>query len=125
VVDAYCCTAPTIEASVLRLSILFLLLLSGELRADCTEPGKARWPIKSTVVDNTDLKHPRELDLQDLLDLPDPPGVTKNDSRYQNDVIPAFTNPANLREGDIVAVEGWQKEIPVNQGFGTLERHGG
>jgi hypothetical protein len=105
-VEPYYCAAPTIEASMYRLSLLFLLLGYGELRADCTEPGKARWPIKSAVVDNADLTHPTELDLQDLLDFLDPPGVTKNDSRYQNDVIPAFANSANLKEGDIAAVEG-------------------
>ena len=92
---------------MLRLSILSLLLVSAELRAECTEPGKARWPIKSTVASIAALKHPKDVDLGDLLDLPDPPGVTKNDADYQENLIPAFSNAAGLEEGDIVAVEGW------------------
>ncbi|HEY6951705.1 MAG TPA: hypothetical protein VI758_04820, partial [Bacteroidota bacterium] len=39
--------------------------------------------------------------------LPDPPGVKKNDARYQDSFIPSFRNSMGLHEGDIVRVSGW------------------
>lgn len=89
-----------------RLCILFLLL-SSELHAACTEPGKARWSIKSTVVSIAALKNPQPVDLSDLLALTDARGVTKNDANYQDKLIPVAANAAGLKEGDIVVVEGW------------------
>jgi len=69
------------------------------------KPGVERWPIKisahklhSTV---------RDVSFADLTTLPDPPGVTHNDPRYQDAFIPSFQNSKNLEEGDIVRVSGW------------------
>lgn len=92
---------------MVRPYVVFLLLVSTELRAECTEPGIARWAIKSSVASITALQHPRKIDLQYLRDLSDPPDVTNNDARYREHRIPAFDNPANLQEGDIVSVEAW------------------
>lgn len=92
---------------MLRPYVLFLFLVSTEIHSECTEPGKARWAIKSSVTSITALQHPQRIDLQDLRDLPEPPDVTNNDARYREHRIPAFDNPANLQEGDIVSVEGY------------------
>ena len=75
------------------LTAILLILPFSRHTAECHEPGHARWPVKSTLTDNADIQHPRHVSLQDILDLPDPPDVTKNDARYQDTEIPLFSNP--------------------------------
>ena len=73
-------------------------------------PGKARWPIKTSVPEGGDLDHPSRADLGDLIDadkLPDAPGVTKNDARFQDALIPKFDNPLGVTEGNILSTVGW------------------
>ena len=73
-------------------------------------PGKARWPIKTSVPEGADLDHPSRADLGDLIDadkLPDAPGVTKNDARFQDALIPKFDNALGVAEGDILSTVGW------------------
>ena len=73
-------------------------------------PGKARWPIKTSVPEGADLDHPSRADLGDLIDadkLPDAPGVTKNDARFQDALIPKFDNPLGVTEGNILSTVGW------------------
>src|SRR5437870_2079017 len=74
------------------------------------QPGKARWPIKTSVPEGADLDHPSRADLGDLIDadkLPDAPGVTKNDARFQDALIPKFDNPLGVTEGNILSTVGW------------------
>ena len=79
-----------------------------QVKAACTEPGKARWCLKSSVPAGSDFSHPVHIALADLLMLGDPvPPIKKNDSRYSKTLIPAFDNPFHLKEGDIVQTEGW------------------
>lgn len=68
------------------------------------KPGVERWPIKTSVVANADQK---TVALADLLKLPDPPGVAKDDHRYQSNRIPSFQNPLGLKEGDQITTSGW------------------
>jgi hypothetical protein len=63
-----------------------------------------RWPIKTTPHKKTG---PLTVELSDLINMPDPPGVTMNDSRYETALIPAFTNPLGIKEGDLVKTEGY------------------
>ena len=74
------------------------------------EPGKARWSIKTSVPDGADLDHPTRVDLGDLIDadkLPEAPGVTNKDARFQDARIPKFDNPLGVAEGDILSTVGW------------------
>jgi hypothetical protein len=71
------------------------------------EPGKARWPIKTSVSADARLDHPKATQYADLAKLDDPPGVTKNDRRYQDALIPQFPNAHSLMEGDTILVTGW------------------
>src|SRR5437762_12656559 len=74
------------------------------------QPRKARWPIKTSVPEGADLDHPSRADLGDLIDadkLPDAPGVTKNDARFQDALIPKFDNPLGVTEGNILSTVGW------------------
>src|SRR5437899_3662583 len=74
------------------------------------QPGKVRWPIKTSIPEGADLDHPTRVDLADLIDatkLPDAPGVTKNDAQFQAARIPKFDNPLGIAEGDILSTVGW------------------
>jgi hypothetical protein len=63
-----------------------------------------RWPIKTTPAHRTNA---RIVPLFDIISMPDPPGVTMNDARYEDSLIPLFSNPINLKEGDLVKTEGY------------------
>ncbi len=74
------------------------------------QPGKVRWPIKTSIPEGADPDHPTRVDLADLIDatkLPDAPGVTKNDAQFQAARIPKFDNPLGIAEGDILSTVGW------------------
>jgi hypothetical protein len=89
------------------------LLLAGFLagRWSTNAPGQPvhhkRWSIKTSIPDNTDLQHPKPLAFADLIALPNAPGVSNSDSRYDSARIPAFPNSLNVKEGDLVSVKAW------------------
>ncbi len=94
--------------------IVFLgLLAAGCLAgpAPSAAPGQPvhhkRWSIKTSIPDNTDLQHAKSLAFDDLIALPNAPGVKNNDSRYDAKRIPAFENSLNVKEGDLVSVKAW------------------
>jgi hypothetical protein len=91
------------------MSRYLLLLLAGSAlcRAACEHPGKERWAIKSTVPAGVDLKKTRTVKITDVAGLINPPGVTNKDSRFAEDLIPSFTNPLHLKEGDLVTFTGY------------------
>jgi hypothetical protein len=68
--------------------------------------GKERWPIKTSVPDGTDFGHAASVALGDLLALPDAPGVTHDDPRYQSARIPGKAGDA-FPEGKLVVTTGW------------------
>lgn len=88
--------------------LLFILcfLLAASFIAWCVD--HHRWPLKTVPAKKT---HARTENLNDVITMPDPPGVTMNDSRYESTLIPAFTNTLNLKEGDLVKVEGYMHLI--------------
>ena len=69
------------------------------------KPGVERWPIKTSAHKMHDV--PEDIDFNKLIALPDPPGVKKNDPRFQDAFIPSFQNSEDLDEGDMVRVSGW------------------
>ena len=74
------------------------------------QPGKVRWPIKTSIPEGADPDHPTRVDLADLIDatkLPDAPGVTKNHAQFQAARIPKFDHPLGVAEGDILSTVGW------------------
>ena len=87
------------------LALLIGAVFGPPLHADprTIHPGKARWPIKTSVQPGT----PKVVPLADLLTLADPPGVTKHDPRFQATRIPQFPNALGVQEGDLVTVIGW------------------
>jgi hypothetical protein len=74
-----------------------------------------RWLIKTTPHKKTG---PHTVALNDLINMPDPPGVTMNDSRYETALIPSFTNPLDLKEGDLVKTEGYMHLVALETNDG-------
>jgi len=74
----------------------------------CNGPGKARWPIKTSLPEGASASASgKTVALAKLLALPPAPDVTDNDKRFQDARIPAFANDLKLKEGDLVTTTGW------------------
>jgi hypothetical protein len=87
---------------------LVLLLLSWTTGASGQNCGTERRPIKDSLPTGANLTQSKTVSLADLLKMPDPqPKVHKNQAEFQKQRIPAFSNPLNVKEGDIVTVTGW------------------
>ncbi len=80
---------------------------SSAAQAPEIKPGIERWPIKTSLAEGADPAHAKSIAFADLIALGDVPGVKKDDPRYQDARIPAFSNSLNVKEGDIVTVRGW------------------
>jgi hypothetical protein len=89
--------------------VLFGLLFAFAVNDYGQERGQieSRLSIKTSLPPRADVTHARTLELTDLIGLPDPPGVAKNDERYQKARIPAFANTLNVKEGDVIKLSGW------------------
>ena len=68
--------------------------------------GVERWPVKTSAPDGTDFAKSTKVALTDLLALPDAPGVTHNDKRYQSARIPAQAGD-KFPEGKLITTTGW------------------
>lgn len=89
-------------------AILSVCLLPALVGVGCDRDRReSREEIKSSLPPGADLDQARNLTLMDLSMLPEPPGLQKNDPRYQDARIPAFPNSLGLKEGDVVTVSGW------------------
>ncbi len=88
------------------LSAIMLVWVCSALAKE-PEPGKARWPIKTSLPEGADVNKSKDVPLLRLLILEDPPGIKHNDQRYQAARIPEFTNSLDLKEGDIISTAGW------------------
>jgi hypothetical protein len=80
---------------------LAALLLAGLV----THPGVIRWPIKTSISEKIATAVPLPI----LDALPQVPGVTKDDARYQSALIPGKF--ASLREGETISTEGWLRLV--------------
>jgi hypothetical protein len=70
-------------------------------------PGKARWIIKTTVLDEANVEQGKFVAYDDLVKLANPQDVKRNDSRFQETRIPAFENTLEVKEGDILTTRAW------------------
>jgi hypothetical protein len=93
-----------------------LLLLAFCLASLALPQGTERWSIKTSVAKGSKLSHPKFVPLKDLLQFANPPDVKAHDKRYQDARIPAFENPAGLKEGDMVATEGYLVLVALDKG---------
>lgn len=83
-------------------------------------PTMGRWPIRTSVLPTANLDRPKKIALQDLMALPNPQGVKRQDVRYQSTRIPPSPNVPAVAEGDIVTTEGWVRAI-IAQASGDWE----
>jgi hypothetical protein len=68
---------------------------------------ETRVPVKTSLPPGTNPIQQHNLSFADFISIPDPPGVQKNDPRYDKVRIPPFSNPQGVKEGDIVRVGGY------------------
>jgi hypothetical protein len=68
---------------------------------------ETRVAVKTGLPAGTDPSNAKLLSFADFISIPEPPGVTKNDPRYDKQRIPAFSNPQGVKEGDVVKVKGY------------------
>jgi hypothetical protein len=68
---------------------------------------ETRVAVKTSLPSGTDPNNPKLLTFADFISIPEPPGVVKNDPRYDKQRIPAFSNPQGVKEGDVVSVKGY------------------
>lgn len=100
----------TIRAEILCALIVcisFGILLQGcksKREGGATE---TRVAVKTSLPAGTDISQARSLTFAEFASIPEPPGVQKNDPRYDKQRIPAFPNPLNVKEGDVVKVRGY------------------
>jgi len=83
-----------------------LITISNFLSGQEFNPGKERWPVKTSV---TYLRPVKEISLQELLNLPVPIlRYSKNlRDEYQDQRFPDTVGKHHLREGDIVTTSGY------------------
>src|SRR5262245_47219386 len=87
--------------------LLLVLLIPFGADAVCHSPGKARWPIKSSVPDHANFSKSKNVALTDLVKLSFPPGAKHGDPQFQSDRIPSFPNSLIVKEGDFLSVKGF------------------
>jgi hypothetical protein len=86
-------------------TVLFVAVLTAASCAAWSQ-GVERWSIKTGVPDGTNFSKAATVALADLLALPDAPGVTHNDKRFQSARIPAQAGD-KFPEGKLVTTTGW------------------
>jgi hypothetical protein len=84
---------------------LFVAVLTAATCAAWSQ-GVERWSVKTSVPDGTNFSKATQATLTDLLALPDAPGVTHNDKRYDSARIPAQAGD-KFPEGQLVTTTGW------------------
>jgi hypothetical protein len=90
---------------VISIAAVFLYVLYLQAQQQQLKPGVERWPIKTSAPKLKDT--PKVVSFEDLIAVPNPTGVAKDDARYQKALIPHFDNALNVDEGQIVQVTGW------------------
>jgi hypothetical protein len=68
---------------------------------------ETRVAVKTSLPAGTDPANAKSLTFAEFVSVPEPPGVTKNDPRYDKERIPAFSNSLGVKEGDVVKVKGY------------------
>ncbi|MGB6844134.1 MAG: hypothetical protein WBE09_04505 [Candidatus Acidiferrales bacterium] len=78
-------------------------------RGKAAERGGAetRVPVKTSLPVGADPAAGRVLTFAEFTAIPEPPGVSKKDPRYESARIPAFPNSLGVQEGDVVRLRGW------------------
>lgn len=93
---------------VLPLAIAVAVLANGCKKSESAGGVKeTRVALKTSLPAGSDPYTAKSLTFAEFISIPEPPGVTKNDPRYDKQRIPAFSNPLGVKEGDVVSVKGY------------------
>jgi hypothetical protein len=68
---------------------------------------ETRVAVKTGLPAGADPSQSKVLSFAEFISIPEPPGVLKNDPRYDKERIPAFSNPLGVKEGDVVKIRGY------------------
>lgn len=103
---------------VAAMLVLFVLCVAAAMAiVGCgekkSETGETRVAVKSELAAGVDPMRSRTVTFSELVSMPEPPGVTQNDRRYEKARIPAFPNPLGLKEGDVVTVTGYLHSVTL------------
>jgi hypothetical protein len=84
-------------------------------KSDKTADGgtETRDSVKTGLPTGADPNEARSLTFAEFASIPEPPGVVKNDPRYEKQRIPAFPNPLGVKEGDVVRVGGYLQVVTL------------
>ena len=99
-----CRVSGTLAGGWLIRGIAFALALPGA-PTPSHALGHQRWEIKTSVPAGKSLTHGTITDLATLMNLPDVPGVTHSDKRYNSKRIP--TAVEGHKEGEMVTTKGY------------------
>jgi len=89
------------------LAMFLAIALAATAGAAEFDPGKERWVIKTSVPEGADVTKGKKVAFEDLVKLPNPQDVKRNDSRFDEVRIPAFDNALKVKEGDILTTRAW------------------
>jgi hypothetical protein len=106
----------------ISLCIVSAFVLWGCKSGETAGGAETRESIKTGLPPDTDPNLARPLTFAEFASIPDPPGVAKNDPRYEKQRIPAFPNPLNVKEGDVVSVRGYLQIVTL-MGDGDYNIH--
>ena len=84
--------------------VIFIALAFAVLDASALLVTHHRWGIKTSANLHQQV---HEVAYGDLIALKIPPGVRDNDARYDDALIPAFDNPLQAKEGDLISITGY------------------
>jgi hypothetical protein len=79
-------------------------------RAECTEPGKLLWGLKSNVPKPSSVVKAKFVKLSDLMKLPYPDPLP-NRTLEKRDRLALIANANGVKEGDMVRTRGWLRLI--------------
>lgn len=92
---------------VLPLALAVAIISNGCKKNESGGFKETRVAVKTGLPAGTDPNVAKLLTFADFVAIPEPPGVTKNDPRYDKQRIPAFSNPQGVKEGDVISVKGY------------------
>src|SRR5690242_1401813 len=66
---------------------------------------ETRVSLKTSLPADSNPSQAKSLTFAEFISIPEPPGVLKNDPRYEKQRIPSFPNSLGVKEGDVVKVK--------------------
>jgi hypothetical protein len=91
-------------------TLLALAHLSIAFPAECTEPGKLLWGLKSNIPKPSSIAKAKFVRFSELMRLPYPDPMPKRNLPTR-DRVALIANPNGVKEGDMIRTRGWLRLI--------------